>query len=182
MACCWPWIRFSRRRCPLISPACCSTPSNVEYSLQQLAGDLRPDQRDAGHFVDGIAHQGLEVHDLIRPHPPVLGQRSRIVDLVLAQIEQSHPIRDQLATILVAGHQTAFPVAAVDLASQAWRSRRPLRIRSTPGSGTPMASSIWRIFGICDRRSAGISSRSALYCSYISCRNVSPGASNTQNR
>ena len=76
--------------------------------FQQLPGELRPDQRHARHVVDRIAHQGLKIDDLLRRDSPFRPQRIRVENLVLADVEDLHPIGDQLPAVLVAGDQEAL--------------------------------------------------------------------------
>ena len=95
----------------------------VEHGLQravlfeQLPGELRPDQRHAGHVVHRIADQGLEIDHLSRRDSPVGEQLRLVVDFILADVVDLHPLGDQLAAVLVAGHQEALPAELVGPAS-----------------------------------------------------------------
>ena len=75
--------------------------------FEQLAGELGPDQRHARHVVDRIAHQGLEIDDLLGRDTPNGLEGLALEDLVLADVVKRHPIGDQLPAVLVAGDHEA---------------------------------------------------------------------------
>ena len=81
--------------------------------VEQLLGDLRPDQRHPGDVVDLVPHQRLEVDHLVGPDAPVGHQRDLVVEVVLADVVNGDVIRDQLPRVLVPRHQPAVDARLV---------------------------------------------------------------------
>ncbi len=71
--------------------------------LQQRGRFLRADERNAGDIVDGIAHERLKIDHLVGPHAPVELERGRVVERVLADVEDLDERPQELADVLVTG-------------------------------------------------------------------------------
>ena len=87
----------------------------VAVLLEQLFRYLRPDQRHARHIVDLVSHQGLEIDHLLGADAPVGLEGNFVVDEVFADVVNRHVVRNQLAAVLVAGHQAADGAGLVAL-------------------------------------------------------------------
>ena len=92
--------------------------------FEQLLGRLGADAGDAGHVVDLVAHERLEVDDLVGPDAPVVAKRGRVEDLILADVEDGHAIGDELPAVLVARDDEAVGAAFVADPGDAWPARR----------------------------------------------------------
>ncbi len=71
--------------------------------LQERGGFLRADEGNAGDVVDGVADERLKVDHLVGPHAPVEQERVRVVEGILAHVEDLNERPQELADVLVAG-------------------------------------------------------------------------------
>ncbi len=68
-----------------------------------LGGRLRADLLDAGHVVDGVAHQRQVVDDALRRHAELGQHAGHVEPLVAHRVDQRDVLVDQLRQVLVAG-------------------------------------------------------------------------------
>ena len=73
--------------------------------MQQVAGDLRADQRNARDVVRRVADQRLEVDDLIGPNTPIGKEFRRAVKFLFAEKINRRLVVEELAGVLVARRQ-----------------------------------------------------------------------------
>ena len=76
--------------------------------LQQLARNLRPDQRHARHVVNGIADQRLEVDHLVGTYAPVGFQGRGVVDLIFPHVVNLDAVGNQLPAIFIRRDQVTL--------------------------------------------------------------------------
>ena len=76
----------------------------IAVGLDQLGGGLHADARHAGHVVDRVAGQGLDVDHLLGRHAELLDHLVGADRPVLHRVEHGDALADQLHQVLVRGH------------------------------------------------------------------------------
>ena len=82
--------------------------------LEELGGRLRPDRGDSRNVVGRVADEGQPIDDLIGAHPPVGAELLRPQRGVRAQVEELHPVGEELPGVLVGGGECHAPTARGD--------------------------------------------------------------------
>jgi hypothetical protein len=88
----------------------------IAIFIDQQRGRLDADAWHAGHIVDTVAGQGLDIDHLVRPDAELLEHLFRFDALVLHRIEHLHLVTDQLHQILVRGDDGHFRALGLGLA------------------------------------------------------------------
>lgn len=86
--------------------------------LEQLGGRLRPDGRDAGDVVGRVADERQPIDDLVGTHAPVGEELLGPQRGVRAEIEELHPVGEELPGVLVGGGERHAPTARGDGGSE----------------------------------------------------------------
>ena len=88
----------------------------IAVFVDQQGRGLDADARRAGHIVDAVAAQGLDVDHLVRPHAELLIYLLGADAQVLHGVEHRHPLAHQLHQVLVGGDDHRLPAQVAHLA------------------------------------------------------------------